>query len=63
MFQILRISEGPEYGRWGWNLKLPGNGRIIATAPLTFAKRSAALADVKRVQEMAAAAMVTELIA
>ncbi len=62
MFEIFKAKSGPNEGRLMWSLRLAAGGRILAMSEQTFTKRSAALADIKRVQALAAAAPIVEVL-
>ena len=63
MFEVLRAPEGHQHaGSLIWQLRLKAGGRVIATSSEGYAKRSAVLADIKRVQGLAPGAQVLEVI-
>lgn len=62
MFEIIKIKAGPQKDKWTWKLSLSAGGRLVAEAPAPFAKRSAALADIKRVKGLAASASIVEVL-
>ena len=62
MFEIVKVKEGAEAGKLVWNLRLSSGGRIIAQSEQVFAKRSAALADIARVREIAPGAQTVEVL-